>query len=212
MQQVKQIVMPPQPHTTGAIHDDAGIATTAVKRYRTARPYVLLAHLYVLTRCNASEESKDTHGALRKDSATLGELLVFASYMVISAEFHKSAVATMQVAKSNRLVTVVATNERGEPMYRLTDDGMCFLRTGHKRRLALQIRKPRWMPEDVCRHCAEDEIEEWLDLVREERTRNAFGIQVNPTEFLDTFIQDVKAKVIYRSADVTPMWAGLLLK
>jgi hypothetical protein len=63
MKQVKQIVMSNQSHSSGARHEDAGIASTAVMRFRTARPYVLLAHLYVLTRCDVcDEEGKDAQG------------------------------------------------------------------------------------------------------------------------------------------------------
>lgn len=196
----------PIQYTAKEVHEDEGIASTAVMRFRTARPYVLLAHLYVLTKSPGSD-------AQPKDCASLSDLLMFASTMVMGHDFRRAAMAAMHEAKVHKLVTAVASNDaQGETLYRLTEEGICFLMTGHKRRLALQNRKHKWLPEDVCRHCAEDEIEEWLDLVSEERTRNAFDSLVSPTKFVETLIQGVRERIMYRSASVTTMWAGLVMR
>lgn len=197
-------------YTVRPHHEDDGIASTAVMRFRTARPYVLMAHMYVLTRCS-EDDGKCGQERTARDGVTLTQLLKFASAMVMSIGFRRRAVTAMLEAENNDLISVVGINEAGEAQYKLTEDGMCFLRTGHKRRLALQNRKPNWMPEDVCQHCAEDEINEWVELIREERTRNAFGDRVSPTEFVDKFILGVRERIIYRCVDVPHFWAGLVI-
>jgi hypothetical protein len=95
---------------TASIADERDeIASTTVNRFKTVRPYVLLAHLYLMTRHQGDQQEAETQQD-QKEYASLSDLLMHASAMVMTPDFRRMALSAMNEAKANRLVEIYPVN------------------------------------------------------------------------------------------------------